>query len=481
MMKTGVDYLRFAISVLFTGFLLGCMVGPDFEPPEMETPEVYRFSENSGDTVVNLKWWELFNDPVLEVLVTTALEENKDILIATARIEEARAVLGFVGADIYPTIDIGGAAATGTLFNSQAFDDSLKAASIAPIVNWEIDFWGKFRRATESAKADLIATEYGARSVQISLISEVVGTYFLLLDFHQRLQISKETLVSREESLRIIQKRFERGIVPEIDLNQAQIQREIAANAIPTNERFIASTENALSILLGRFPQGIQIGNELYDQTLPPEIPVGLPSTLLERRPDILQAMYELQAQNAQIGVAQALRLPAFSLTGTAGAAVTEIGSMTTSGFVWSIGAGVFWPIFNFGKNEARVRIEEARTEQVLLQYENTVLNAVREVSDSLNEIDTYSRQIVVLKKQTEAARNANRLSNLRYDKGVTSYLEVLETERQYFNVELRLSETTQEYYNSYVRLYKALGGGWISEEEMQEFENQEQDYQTKN
>ena len=462
------------LSALIVLTLAGCLVGPDFEPPVMETPEVYRFSDEELDEVVNLKWWELFHDPVIKVLVDTALEENKDILIAIARIEEARAVLGFTGADIYPTIDINGAAAGGTLFNNQSFDDSLKAASIAPVVNWEIDFWGKFRRATESARADLIATEYGARSVQISLISEVVGTYFLLLDFHQRLEVSKDTLESRTKSLDIIQKRFDRGIIGELDLNQAQVQREIAATAIPANERSLASTENALSILLGGFPTGIEIGKDLYSQTIPPEIPVGLPSRLLERRPDILQAMYLLQAQNAQIGVAEALRLPAFSLSAGAGAAVTDIGSMTTSGFVWSIGAGFFWPIFNFGKNKARVQIEEARTVQVRLQYENIVLNAVREVSDSLNEIETYKIQLQALDKQTKAARNANYISNLRYDKGITSFLEVLETERQLFNVELKLSKTTQEYYNSYVRLYKALGGGWISEDAMDTYETSE-------
>jgi len=466
------------LSALISLTLAGCLVGPDFEPPVMETPETYRFSDEELDEVVNLKWWELFHDPVLVELVNTALGNNKDILIAIARIEEARAFLGFTGADQYPAIDITGAAAAGTLFNSQSFDDTLKAASIAPVVNWEIDFWGKFRRATESARADLIATEYGARSVQISLISEVVGTYFLLLDFHQRLEVSNETLESRTKSLDIIQKRFDRGIIMELDLNQAQVQKEIAATAIPANERSIALTENALSTLLGGFPRGIEIGKEIYSLTIPPEIPVGLPSRLLERRPDILQAMYLVQAQNAQIGVAEAVRLPAFSLSAGAGAAVTEIGSATTSGFVWSIGAGLFWPLFNWGKNQARVDIEVARTDQVRLQYENIVLNAVREVSDSLNEIETYQDELVALESQTKAARNANDISNLRYDQGVTSYLEVLETERQLFNVELRLSQTTQEYYNSYVRLYKALGGGWISEDAMDTYKTSENNSQ---
>ena len=425
-----------------------------------------------------MEWWELFNDPVLANLVNIALEENKDIQIAISRIEEARGQLKFVGADRLPTVDVEGGASRSNFASGNILNDTTDVAFITPVVSWELDFWGKFRRATESAKADLIATEFAARSVQISLISEVVGTYFLLLDFHQRLLISKETLESRDESLRIIQQRFKYGIINELDLNQAEVQREIAAAAIPANERGIALTENALSTLLGTFPSEIETGDDLYGQVLPPNIPVGLPSSLLERRPDILEALYRLQAQNAQIGVAEAIRLPAFTISGSAGGAVNEIGSISTSDFVWSFGAGLFWPLFNFGKNQARVDIEVARTDQARLQYENVVLNAVREVSDSLNEIDTYKEQIKALNKQTNAARNANDLSNLRYDQGITSYLEVLETERQLFNVELELSQTTQEYYNSFVRLYKALGGGWISEEAMDLYETSQNDLQ---
>ena len=454
------------------------MVGPDFTQPELAMPETFRFSDPSMDNEVNLKWWELFNDPVLVNLVYIALEENKDIQTAISRIDEARAQLKFVGADRFPFVDVEGGASRANFAGGNILTDTTDIAFITPIVNWELDFWGRFRRATESARADLIATEYAARSVQISIISEVVSTYFLLLDFQQRLFIAKETLESRDESLRIIEKRFERGIIAELDLNQAQVQREIAATAIPANERFIAVTENALSTLLGTYPEEIDTDKDLYSQVLPPELPVGIPSALLERRPDILEAIYRLQAQNAQIGVAEAIRLPAFSITGSAGGAVNEIASVSTSDFVWSFGAGLFWPLFNFGKNQARVDIEVARTEQARIQYENIVLNAVREVSDALIEIETYRKQIEALEKQTKAARNANDLSNLRYDKGVTSYLEVLETERQLFDVELELSQVTQEYYNSYVSLYKALGGGWISEEAMDLYETSQYDLQ---
>ncbi len=466
-MKSSAKIFINLFSILLIVAISGCMVGPDFEKPEIATPENYRFANQSPQEVVNLEWWTLFNDPVLYDLVIKALNENKDIKIALSRIDEARAALGFVRADQFPRLDLEAGANRGNFSGGRIVDESNNSAFIAPVVNWEIDFWGKFRRATESARSDLIATEYGYRSIQISLISEIVSTYFLLLDFKERVIISRETLKSRTESLDIIQKRYKEGVIPEIDLNQAEIQKEIAAAAIPVNERLVAKAENALSILLGRFPEDIKTGNALYNQSVPPEIPLVLPATLLERRPDILEAQYLLQAQNAQIGVAQALRLPALNLTGSLGAATSEVSSMTTEGFAWSVGAGLFGPLFNFGKNESRVRIEEARTDAAFYNYENTVLLAFREVSDSLSDIETYREQLIALNRQTIAARNANRLSKLRYDQGFSSYLEVLETERALFSVELELSQATQEYYNSYVGLYKALGGGWIDEQEM--------------
>jgi len=455
--------------------LTGCLLGPDFEQPQFEDlPDEFRFSTPSDQEEVNLVWWELFNDPVLNTLVTIALNENKDLLIAISRIEEARSFLVFTEADIYPRLDIEGAANRGNFGGGMIVDDPVNSAFISPVVNWEIDFWGKFRRANESARAQLLASEYGKKTVQISLISEVVGAYFILLDFKERLRVSEQTLESRDESLIIIQKRLDRGVIPEIDLNQAQVQREIAAAAVPINKRLISQTENAISILLGRFPEGIKTDLDLYEQTIPPDIPTGLPSSLLERRPDILEALYLIQAQNALIGVAVAERFPALSLTGALGAATNDFGQMTVEGFAWSVGAGLAGPIFNFGKDKSRVKIEKARTEQSLYSYQNVVLNAFREVSDALVEIQTYRVQLVALKSQVKAAENANRLSKLRYDQGFSSYLEVLDSERAQFSAQLDRSQATQEYYNSYVRLYKALGGGWITPQEMAESENTE-------
>jgi len=452
--------------LIFAAAFTGCMVGPDFKKPQVELPEKFRFSEDASEEIVNLKWWELFKDPMLEELVTTALKENKDVRIATARIEEAHAVLGFTRADVYPFIDVEAGASKGNFLSGVKSDTTDRTSFATAVASWEIDLWGKLRRATESSRAELLASEYGLRAVQISLISEVVRNYVLLLDFKKRLEISERTLESREQSLHIIQRRFEEGIIAEIDVNQAQIQKEIAAVAIPRNKRFIAQTEHALSILVGSLPREIKTGSDLYSQLTAPEIPVGLPSTLLERRPDIIAAEYAFKAQTELVGVAVALRLPSLSLTGNLGASSSELSNITSDGFVWSVGAGLFGPILNFNKNLSRVKIEEARTKQALYQYELTVLGAFRDVSDTLNGISTYSEEIESVRRQYDAAKNAERLAKMRYDKGVSSYLEVLETERSHFDVELQLSKTTQEYYNSYVSLYSALGGGWISRQE---------------
>jgi len=461
------------IILAITISLTGCALGPDFQEPVVETPEHFQFDTLKDDSGVDLKWWELFDDPVLHSLVTIALNENKDARIAASRIEEARASYGFTRADMYPRLDIDAGAGRGNFTGTIKTDSTNDYYYVAPVLSWEIDFWGKFRRSNEAAMADLLASEYALRVVQMSLISEVVGTYFLLLDYNQRLEISERTLASRLDSLEIIQHRFDKGIIPEIDLNQAQIQKEIAAAAIPVHERLIAKTKNTLSILLGRVPGEIETGIDLSSQTVPPDIPAGLPSSLLERRPDIVQAEYLLEAQTARIGVAEALRWPAISLTGILGVASDDLSTLTSNGTAWSVGGGLFGPLFDFGKSASQVDVEEERTKQALLRYEKTVLVAFREVEDALIEIQTYKTQIAAVERRLKAAKNAAFLSKERYDKGFSSYLEVLETERTLFNVELELSELEQQFLNAYVKLYKALGGGWTSREEMEKAQEQ--------
>lgn len=444
-------------------------MGPDFKPPEVETPEQFRYGAATEDTQIDLKWWELFDDPVLYTLVNMALENNKDVKIAISRMEEARATLGVTRADQFPQLDIKANGTYGNFTGTSYSETTNYSVYIAPVLSWEIDFWGKYRRATESAQAQLLASEYGLRAFQLSLIAQTISTYYLMLDFHQRLDIARETLQSRLKSLDIIQQRFDKGILPEIDLNQAQIQKEIAAQAIPLYQRTISKTEHALSILIGRLPGQIARGKSLKDQIEPPEIPTGVPARVLERRPDIAQSLYQLNAQNARIGVATAMRLPAISLTGLFGYASSEIANISTDGGVWSLGGSILGPIFDFGKSKQRVVVEEARTNQALFAYEKAVLQAFREIEDALVEISTYRDEIASAANRLAAARNANELSIERYDKGVTSYLEVLEADRTLFSVQLELSQLKKEYLSAYVNLYKALGGGWLSKEEMQQ------------
>lgn len=405
------------ITVLAVLFLAGCAkVGPDFKPPVVKTPEDYRFGKITTENVHNLKWWELFNDPALYELVATALNHNRDILVAASRIEEARAFVGFTRADQYPRVDIEGGAGRGDFTGTRSSTTNANYY-IAPVLSWEIDFWGKFRRATDAARAELMASEYAYKTVQLGLISEVVSTYYRLLDFHKRLTVSRETLKSRQIYLDIIKKRFKYGIVPELDVNQAQIQKELAAASIPLYARQIAKSENALRILLGELPRGIETDYGL-DSQIPPDIPLDLPSNILVRRPDITQAMYLLKAQTETVGVAEALRFPSFSLSGLLGVASSEVSSVTSDGGIWSVSDGVLGPLIDFKKNIRRVEIEKQRTRQALYRYENTVLNAFGEVEDSLVEIKTYKEELAAVSRQRAAAKNANVLSKKRYDRG---------------------------------------------------------------
>ncbi|MEA3479300.1 MAG: efflux transporter outer membrane subunit, partial [Bacteroidota bacterium] len=304
----------------------------------------------------------------------------------------------------------------------------------------------------------------------------------MLLDFKNRYTISKDTYDSRQQSTSLIQARFDKGIVPELDLNQAQIQEAIAASAVPNYERAVAITEHALSILLGRNPGTITVSDNLSKDLLPPDIPAGIPSELLQRRPDILEAEQLAAAQTARIGVAQAMRFPSISLTGMLGIATSALSGMTiANNGVWSASAGLLGPIFEFGKNKRRVEIERKRAEQLVYAYENTVLGAFKEVEDALVEVHTYGTEIDAVLRRMKAANNAMDLSWARYNGGVTSYLEVLYQENEKFNAQLRASEVFKEQLNAYVKLYKALGGGWISEEEKQMAEEAEAEQQNQN
>lgn len=454
----------FVSLVLFAGFgLSGCLtLGPDFETPMVDTPSAYRSAPEDPGQDQDLKWWELFQDPVLYDLVSTALQNNQDLKVALSRIDEARFSYGITRADRFPAVNIGAGGFVGNYSGTRSTYTN-NNLYVAPTLSWELDFWGKIKRSTAAARAQFLASAYGAWAVRTTLIANVATAYYQLLDYRQCLEMSRETLASRQDGLDIIIKRFDKGIIPEIDVNQAQIQLEVAAGAIPAYERLIAKTEHHLKVLMGCLPGAIRTGLSLDQQPLPPMIPVGMPASLLERRPEVKKALALVQASNEKIGVAVAQRFPAISLTGALGLASSEVSNITSQGGIWNASGSLLGPLFDFNKSRNRVNVAREQTRQALLNYENVVLTAFQEVEDALVDLDTYKRESEASQRKVAAAQNAYTLSFERYDKGISSYLEVLDSQRTLFSAQLEYSQNRQFHFNAYVSLYKALGGGWLT------------------
>ena len=434
----------------------GCTMGPDYERPEIDTPVVYRDTFPDGESVANMPWWELFGDTVLQDLIDTALANNRNLRAAISRIDEARAALGIVRADLFPRLNY--AADGGIDGTSNGGTTTNTSAVVALNASYIVDLWGRVRRSNEAALQELLATEEAYRGVTINLVADVANAYLLLRDLDNRLEISKKTTVARRQSLEVVAARFRAGMVSEVDVNQAEILLYEAEVSVYQFERLRGQTENALSVLVGSPPMTIGRGLALGDQVMPPEIPTGLPSELLERRPDVLEAEHRLHAQTARIGIAVALKFPQFDLLGDLGAQFEDAG---TTGF-FGIGAQIFGPLYNAGEFQRRVDVEYARTEQLLNRYEQTILTAYREVEDALIAVRTYNGQYAARLRKTKSATNAAELSWVRYEGGMTSYLEVLDLQRSLFTAELQASEALQLHLTSIVRLYQSLGGGWI-------------------
>jgi len=467
-MKTRVSRISVFTLVLF---LSACAMGPDYERPEVPVPTEYAEEEIPGASIANLSWWELFQDEELAALIEAALINNNELAIAIARIEEARAALGFVRADQFPNLDAGASAGRGNTATGIGVPGNINDIYVlAANVSFEVDLWGKLRRSTEAARAELLATVEARNVVTITLIADVASVYLPLLALDKRVTIAQRTMETRQDSLGIVQARFDKGVVPLIDVNQAEIELEDAKAELAALQRQNQQAENLLSVLLGRNPGPILRTRKSGSGLFPPEIPVGLPSELLERRPDVRQASQLLAAQTARIGVAEALRFPSLSLTGSLGLASTELDDFISSdNKVWGISADLFGPIFDAGRGKSRVEAERARTEQLLNNYELTVLRAFQEVEDSLIDIRTYREEALARERQVASAQSAANLSRARYDGGVTSYLEVLESDRSLFRAELLASATRREQIVAVVSLYKALGGGWVTETEVNE------------
>jgi len=446
----------------------GCTVGPNFKRPESTAPAQFRGlgPENPPGpaSLGELPWWEIFGDPVLQDLIREALRQNYDLRIAAQRILEARSQVTIARSFQFPELNSSGSAIysniQGQLQPPQIGEAFTPSAGFD--LFYEIDFWGRFRRGTEAARDDLLATESARRFVMVTLVSDVAAAYFNLRDLDLELDIARRTVAVRLDNLRLVQMREQGGVAALIDVRQAEILVAQAAQVVPDAERLIAQTENALSVLLGRNPEAVPRGRPLGQQLALPLLPTGFPSELVTRRPDIAQAEAQLAAATARIGVAISDYFPRVFLTGSAAAGGLWVnGSWAGPQGLFAIGPSFTVPIFNWGRTGAGVDAAKARAEAALEQYRLTVIQAFREVSDALAEHQKRKEFRIQQELLAVAARDASRLANIRYTGGVSSYLEVLDSERQQFDAELGVVRTYRDELIAVVRLYKALGGGW--------------------
>jgi multidrug efflux system outer membrane protein len=457
-------YCSVMIAVIF---LAGCRLGPNYKRPKIDTPTVYRAADQAATqnaaSLGDEKWWTVYQDPELQQLIRTALVENYDVKIAAARVLQAQAVLGITRADQFPTVAAGASALNQRIPNTVAGRETNTGAMAVNLsLFWELDFWGKFRRATEAARADLLATEWGQRAVMTSLVSNVATAYFQLRELDLELEISKQTLSTREESLRLVKVRAEGGVTSMMDVRQSEQLVYGAAANIPDLERRIEQQENFISVLIGKNPGPIVRGKPLIENAIPATVPAGLPSALLERRPDIQSAEQLLVAANARIGVAKAAYFPQIALTGVGGFQSSALSSLFSgpAGF-WSAGAQLAQPIFTGGRIRSGVRLSKAQQQEAELFYKQTIQQAFRDISDSLIAYiknQEFRQQQELL---TKAAEDATRLSDVRYRGGAASYLEVLDSDTRYFSARLNLAQADLNERLALVQVYNALGGGW--------------------
>ena len=454
-----------AAVVMLAALTVGCTVGPNYSRPVVPVPETYRGAVSpSGDASLGeQKWFDVFDDPTLQDLIRTAVRQNFDVRIAASRMLQAQAQLGIVRADRAPMVD-GGAGAVRERVPKSAALPAFETSALGVQVSaaWELDFWGKFRRATEAARAELLASQWGQRAVVTSLVSEVAGAYFTLRALDLDLDIARRTLTSRRESLRLTEVRAQGGVTSVLDVRQAEQLVFGGAAEAASLERQIEQQENLISLLLGQDPSAVPRGRTLTGQPRAPEVPAGLPSALLDRRPDIAQSEQSLIAANADIGIAKAAYFPRIALTGAAGWQSAALSTVFTGpAGLWSAGASLAQPIFTAGRTRARVDLATARREEAVLVYRQTIQQALRDVS---NALVAYRKGREFREQEEQLARSASdarRLAELRYQGGATSYLEVLDSDSRLFAAELGLADAQLDELLAFVQIYRSLGGGW--------------------
>lgn len=459
---------RLPIAMLGCGLLAGCMVGPNYHRPAMQTPVVYRdLSENpqlqaQAASYADLPWWQVFKDPKLQELIRVALKQNYDLQLATERIVAARAQLAITRSNLFPQVQ-GNANFSGGKDNT--FQNNYNFLTLTTDAAFQLDFFGRLRRATEASRAQLLATEDARQTVILTLVSDVAADYFALLQLDLQLQITRDTVKTQINSVKLTNLRLSHGVATKLDVLQAQQVLDTANAQIPDLERQIGQEEDAISILLGNYPQDVTRGLPLVEQTLPPEVPPGLPSSIIERRPDIREAEQNLVAANAEIGVAKAAFFPQIALTGSGGGSFgrsSTFSSLMSSqlGF-WSYGAQVSQPIFTGGSLRGNLHLAESQHQQALIAYRQTIQRAFGDVSDALIGYQKLHQVRVRLEDSVADLQESVRLSNMRYSGGTTTYLEVLDGQRSLYTEELTLAQARGSEYQSLVQLYRALGGGW--------------------
>jgi multidrug efflux system outer membrane protein len=468
--------LKIFIPLLFLIFAVSCSVGPDYVKPPVEVPDStflmtdYTIEDSLALALADTTWWELFGDTVLTYLIKTAVEENNDIKIAAARVDEFMGLYGVAKSDFYPKFDIGASGRVGE-FNVDGVKYRSERYGLDLSTFWEIDIWGKIRRSNESALASLLATEEARRGVILTITAQIAIAYFDLLSLDSQLDVAVKTVESRAQSLELFYKRWEKGDISKLEISQLESEYWYAASQVPFLEKNIVQLENAMSVLLGRNPGPIPRG-KMLDSLALPEIPESLPSELLERRPDVLQAEQELISANANIGVVKSQYYPSLSLNGLLGFSTNDISNLfDPTSFVWNVGGDILQPLFRAGEISSQVESAEAFQRQTLFNYLKTVQTAFSDAQNSLIERIKTEEIYYSDGKRLDALSSYYTLARMKYDEGATSYLEVLDAERSLFNSQLGYAQSRSTMLKSVVGIFSSLAGGWLDKTAMEAYQ----------
>jgi multidrug efflux system outer membrane protein len=462
------------VSALVAALLSACAVGPNYNRPQVPTPPAHRFFEGEAEaqSVADFPWWGVVKDPALQQLIREAIANNLDLRTATARVAEARAQYGIARSFLFPEVGVSAGYSAQQVSRlseppqGTAAGKTYQNWSAGFPLSWEIDLFGRIRREKEAAFAAYLATEEGRRAAVITLVADVASTYLFLRELDLQLDVARRTVQTNEETVRFYETRLKGGVSNRLEVDRATANRSRTAVVIPQLEQQIAIAENALCLLLGRPPGPIARGEALSDTATPPEVPVGLPAALLERRPDVLAAEELLVAANANVGAAKALFFPTISLTGILGTISGDFSNLLKADAnVWQVSPSLFAPIFQGGRIRRNYDAAKARFEQAAAQYEKAALNSYREVANALVSVKKLGEARLELEDGVEALTDAAALARSRYDTGLANYLEILNADQQLFDQEIQLAQTRGEEMRAFVELYRALGGGWQEEQ----------------